>query len=200
MVAAALSEARLGPNAVTRVAEALRERDGEGTTRAVFEAARLGDYLAAPPASMVPEQHVATLHAALRQQLGVAEARAIGRRAGQLTAAYLLSHRVPRLMRLALPALPAGLAARLLCRAIAAHAWTFAGSGRLQIALAPREAVLILAASPICAGQREQEPLCDYQAATIEGLFRALVSPASRTEEAHCAGQGAPACRFVTRW
>jgi divinyl protochlorophyllide a 8-vinyl-reductase len=175
-VPAALSDARLGPNAVTRVAEALRERGGEDATHAVFDAARLGGFLAAPPASMVPERHVAALHAAMRRQLGVAEGRAVGCRAGRLTAAYLLAHRVPKLMRAALPALPATLAARLLCRAIAAHAWTFAGSGRLRITLGKREAVFVLAASPVCAGEQNQEPLCDYQAATIEGLFRALVS------------------------
>jgi divinyl protochlorophyllide a 8-vinyl-reductase len=193
-------EACLGPNAVTRLAEALRERDGEGATQRVFGTAQLAAHLAHPPQEMVPEREVAALHAALRAELGIAEARRVGRLAGERTAAYLLAHRVPRLMRLLLPLLPAWLAARLLCRAIAAHAWTFAGSGRLRISLGRRCVTMDLAASPVCSDQRCDEPLCDYQAATIEGLFAALVHEGARTEEAACHAQGAPACRFITRW
>jgi divinyl protochlorophyllide a 8-vinyl-reductase len=197
---AASAEARLGPNAVTRLAEALRERGGDVAASAVFAAARLDAYLRAPPESMVPEREVAALHEALREQLGVAEARAVGRLAGQRTAAYLLANRVPRLLVTVLPLLPAWLSARILCRAIAAHAWTFAGSGRLGVSLRRRCAVLRLAASPVCEGRHSAVPLCDYQAATIEGLFAALVHRGAQTEEAPCAAQGAPACVFITRW
>lgn len=193
-------EARLGPNAVTRLAEALRERDGEGAAQRVFSTARLTAHLAQPPEQMVPEHEVAALHGALRAELGIAEARRVGRLAGEKTAAYLLARRVPRLMRRLLPLLPAWLAARLLCRAIAAHAWTFAGSGRLSISLGRRCVTMDLAASPVCSDQRFGEPLCDFQAATIEGLFAALVHRSARTEETACRAQGAPACRFVTRW
>jgi divinyl protochlorophyllide a 8-vinyl-reductase len=193
-------EARLGPNAVTRLAEALRERDGELATRRVFSAARLERHLLTPPQQMVPERDVAALHAALREQLGVAEARQVGRLAGQRTASYLLAHRVPRPMLLVLPHLPAWLASRILCRAIAAHAWTFAGSGRLSLWLGRRHATLSLEESPVCAGHSSAEPLCDYQAATIEGLFAALVHPDARTEETACAAQGGGRCVFSTRW
>jgi len=199
-VSLAAAEARLGPNAVTRLAEALRERDGEAATRRVFDTARLAMHLDAPPQQMVPEREVAALHAALRAELGVAEARRVGRLAGQRTAAYLLAHRVPRPMRHLLPLLPSWLAARLLCRAIAAHAWTFAGSGRLRVSLGHRCAMMELAASPVCSAERSDEPLCDYQAATIEGLFAALVHPRASTEEVACHAQGSEACRFVTRW
>jgi divinyl protochlorophyllide a 8-vinyl-reductase len=191
---------RLGPNAITRVAEALGARHGASATRDVFGHARLARYVDAPPVAMVPEQEVAALHLALRDQLGIPEARAIGREAGRLTAAYLLAYRVPRPMRLLLPHLPASLAAALLLRAIAAHAWTFAGSGRLRVRNGRRSASFALAHSPICAGQEAGEPLCDYQAATIEGLFVALVHSGARTEETRCAAQGEAGCVFVTRW
>jgi divinyl protochlorophyllide a 8-vinyl-reductase len=185
---------------VTRLAEALRERDGEGAAQRVFGGAQLAAHLANPPQQMVPEHEVAALHAALREELGIAEARRVGRLAGERTAAYLLAHRVPRLMRWLLPLLPAWLAAWLLCRAIAAHAWTFAGSGRLRISRGRRCVTMELAGSPVCAEERSDEPLCDYQAATIGGLFTALVHRRARTEEAACHAQGASACRFVTRW
>jgi divinyl protochlorophyllide a 8-vinyl-reductase len=43
-------------------------------------------------------------------------------------------------------------------------------------------------------------PVCDYYAATFEGLFRALVHPAARVVETECEACGAPACIFEARW
>jgi divinyl protochlorophyllide a 8-vinyl-reductase len=183
--------ARIGPNALTRVAEALGPEDAAR----VFAAAGLSHRLAAPPDGMVPEDEVVALHQALRHELGTARARAEGREAGRLTALYLLAHRIPRPAQRVLRWLPAPLAARALLAAIARHAWTFAGSAAFR-ARAGHPCVVELDGAPTCRGTTAGEPLCDYYAATFETLFRTLVHRASRVEETECGATGAPACRF----
>lgn len=189
---------RIGPNAVTRLAEALDALRGHAETVAVFARAGLRDRLAVPPERMVDESEVIALHTALRACLP-AEAAAIAADAGRRTADYLLEHRIPRVMRLVLPWLPARLAARILLAAIGRHAWTFAGSGRFA-ALPGRVVRFSIAGGPLARGVHAPAPVCDYYAATFEGLFRALVHPGARVRETACEACGAPACVFEARW
>jgi divinyl protochlorophyllide a 8-vinyl-reductase len=148
---------------------------------------------------MVPESDVSALHAALRRALGPDAAAAVSLDAGMRTGDYLLAHRIPRAAQAVLRALPAPLAARVLARAIARHAWTFAGSG--TFAFAPgRPFRLSIAGCPLCRDVRANEPVCGYYAATFERIFRALASPRARVRETACAASGAPACSFVVEW
>ena len=64
-----MAEARIGPNAIIRVGEALVAMQGRGVAADVFAAARLTASFEAPPQSMVPEQEVTRLHAAMRRML-----------------------------------------------------------------------------------------------------------------------------------
>jgi divinyl protochlorophyllide a 8-vinyl-reductase len=189
---------RIGPNAITRLAESLDALFGRAETVAVFAQAGLAARLADPPERMVDEAEVIALHAALRERLPAA-APAIAADAGRRTADYLLAHRIPGAMRWVLPRLPARLAARILLFAIGRHAWTFAGSG--SFAVRPgRELRFSIAKGALARGLRAGGPVCDYYAATFEGLFRALVHPAARVIESECEACGAPACVFVARW
>jgi len=190
---------RIGPNAIVRVAEALPARIGAAATHAVFEAAGLAHYLRTPPASMVDEAEVRRLHEALRRELGLPLAREVAREAGSRTARYLLAHRIPRLAQRVLKLLPAPVAARALLAAIGRHAWTFAGSGAFS-AHAGHPTVLTIRGNPMCEGLQADAPACDFYAATFEGLFSALVHPASQVIETGCMAQGAPACVFEVRW
>ncbi|MBP0463348.1 bacteriochlorophyll 4-vinyl reductase [Roseomonas sp. PWR1] len=193
------ASARIGPNAVTRLAEALEAVRGAGGARAVFGRAGLAHRLAAPPERMVEEAEVVALHAALRETLPAEEAEAIARDAGRRTADYLLAHRIPRPMRLVLPHLPARAAAWILLKAIGRHAWTFAGSGRFAV-LPGQPVRFSIAGSPLARGAAATHAACGYYAATFEGLFRALVHPATRIEEVACEAMGAPCCLFEARW
>lgn len=190
---------RIGPNAVTRLAEALEALRSHGAAAAVFARAGLAHRLAAPPGGMVDEAEVIALHAALRGLLPAGDATAVAAEAGTRTAAYLLAHRIPRPMRAILPRLPARLAARILLAAIGRHAWTFAGSGRFA-ALPGRPVRFRIAGGPLARGARSEGPACAYYAATFEGLFRTLVHPGARVTETDCEAQGAPACLFAARW
>jgi divinyl protochlorophyllide a 8-vinyl-reductase len=190
---------RIGPNAITRVAEALRPRVGDGPTAVIFSRAGLASYLARPPETMVAEAEVTRLHAVLRDVLGSADAREVAREAGRRTADYLLAHRIPKPVQALLERLPAGLATRVLLAAITRHAWTFAGSGRFS-ASAGHPVRLAIQGNPLCRGAQWAEPGCDFYAMCFEHLFRVLVHPDARVIETTCEACGADACRFEIRW
>ncbi|MCU0773745.1 MAG: bacteriochlorophyll 4-vinyl reductase [Ideonella sp.] len=199
---------RIGPNAITRVDEALREVGGAGLAQGVFERAGLAHHLRSPPSQMVDEQDVIRLHHALRALLGPGEVERVARDAGERTAAYLLAHRIPRPVQALLRHLPAPLASRVLLRAIGAHAWTFAGSGRFEVrpggwraaSRGGRPVLLVLHDNPTCRGIHTEGPACAYHAAVFERLFTTLVHPRARVAETACASVGADACRFEVRW
>jgi divinyl protochlorophyllide a 8-vinyl-reductase len=191
--------ALIGPNAITRVAEALLPRVGDAATAAIFGRAGLLPYLARPPQRMVDEAEVRRLHRALHATLGAAAAREVAREAGRRTGDYLLRHRIPRVAQTVLKRLPAPLAARVLLAAVRRHAWTFAGSGEFE-AHAGRPVRLTIRHNPLCRELRLAEPGCDFYAATFERLFRVLVHPAIRAVETDCEACGDPACRFELRW
>lgn len=191
--------ARIGPNAITRTAEAVRAQEGEATTVAMFRAAGLDGYLRQPPEAMVDEREVVALYRALRDTLGEAPARQAARDAGDRTAAYLLANRIPRAAQMVLRALPARLASPLLLGTIRGHAWTFAGSGQFS-AKAGHPVLLSIAGCPICRGAQASAPVCDYYAATFERLFATLVSARARAQEVACAARGDPACVFAIQW
>jgi len=196
---------QIGPNAITRVAEAMRSHLGEQATAELFGSIQLQSYLAQPPQAMVPQDDVSRLHARLRAALGPEEARRIGREAGRRTGDYLLAHRIPRPAQFALRWLPPAIAARILVRAIARHAWTFAGSGTFSFSIgsAGRGAGslrLSIASCPLCSRIRADAPACDHYAATFERIFVDLVSARSTVLETDCQASGATRCVFEVRW
>jgi divinyl protochlorophyllide a 8-vinyl-reductase len=190
---------RIGPNAITRVAEVLRERLGDAAAQRLFGRAGLRPYLAQPPEAMVDEAEVTRLHQVLRESLGPTQARQVAREAGTRTARYLLAHRIPRPAQAVLKRLPAALAAPALLSAIGRHSWTFAGSGSFR-SQAGHPVVLSITHNPMCRGATLPEPGCDFYAATFEHLFRVLVHPSSTVVETHCEACGDPMCRFELRW
>jgi divinyl protochlorophyllide a 8-vinyl-reductase len=190
---------QVGPNAITRVAEALRSHRGERLCREVFSRAGLAHHLETPPTTMVDEADVAALQAALRDTLGPAHAARIAREAGKLTGDYLLAHRIPTPVQWLVRALPARLGARLLLGSIARHGWTFAGSGRMRIT-AGNPARLEIEGCPLCRGARSPHPVCDLYAVTLERLFHRLVDPTTVVREIQCEAMGAPACTFAIAW
>jgi divinyl protochlorophyllide a 8-vinyl-reductase len=162
--------ARIGPNAIVRVGEALGALFDPRTRALVFEDAGLGHYLTQPPREMVDEREVASLHQALRGRLGIDWARRVGHDAGLRTGDYLLANRIPPFAQRILKLLPGALAEPVLLKAIARNAWTFAGSARFAVRRG-HPTCLILTGSRVCAGVSADEPLCDFYAATFERLL-----------------------------
>ncbi|MBK1669786.1 bacteriochlorophyll 4-vinyl reductase [Rhodovibrio sodomensis] len=191
--------ARVGPNAITRVGEALDGLYGRATTYAVFADAGLTSYLEAWPREMVAEGAVAGLNRALHAHLPETGFRRVAREAGGRTGDYLLAHRIPKPVQALLRPAPAWLASRVLLAAIARNAWTFAGSGRFDAA-AGRPCVVTIAGCPLCREIAADHPVCDTYTGTFERLFRELVHPQAAATETACQAAGAKACRFEIRW
>ncbi len=199
MSASAATAGRIGPNAITRVAEVLPVHAGRIVAEQVFARAGLLEHWRHPPEAMVDETEVARLHATLRETLGEREAARVARAAGTRTGDYLLAHRIPKPVQWLLKRLPAALAARVLLAAITKHAWTFAGSGTFS-ATPGRPVRVQIRNNPLCRGLVSDEPACDFYAATFERLFRVLVHPDTQVVETACEACGDDACRFELRW
>ncbi len=191
--------ARIGPNAITRIAESLAAFESTATLKRIFESAGIARHLDIPPSDMVDEREVTALHRALRTELGVGRARSVSWAAGRLTADYLLANRIPQPAQRVLRVMPPPIASRMLLAAIGKHTWTFAGSGKFS-ARAGHPVTLAIEGCPICLGATAAAPLCDFYAATFERLFSALVSANARVVETACSANGAKACTFEIRW
>lgn len=198
--AAATQPARIGPNAATRLAEALEILEGEVGASAVFEAAGLGHFLDRPPQQMIDERDVIELHRAGLRLYGEVGFAPITLLAGELTGDYLLANRIPLAAQRLLRPLPASLSGQALVRAIGAHAWTFVGSGSFRFQSRQGGLLLIIEDSPLARGRSADAPLCGYFASTFERVFRAIVSPATRVREIRCMATGAPCCEFEVNY
>lgn len=184
----------IGPNAVIQLGETLAAH-GEGRlAREIYLAAGCPDWLSRPPEAMVPEDAVARLHRALWRFAPPGSAAAYAREAGMRTGDYILAHRIPAPARMVLRLMPAPIAARLLLEAIAAHSWTFAGSGRFTGA-AGNPVVVEIADNPLAGPEG-----CVWHEAVFRRLFQSLVHAGADARETACCGKGAPACRFEIAW
>ncbi len=190
---------QIGPNAATRLIEVLRQDTDAATVERIFTAADAREWLSASPVTMIDEHRAARLHKATRACLGPRRADRVLREAGSLTADYLLRARIPGWARFILGALPPGPAARVLTRAISAHAWTFVGTGKFSHAF-DGGLTYEIRSNPLYAGETATEPLCVWHAAVFQRLFQALVSPAAKVRETHCCARGDSCCRFTLDW
>ncbi|XBQ16964.1 MAG: bacteriochlorophyll 4-vinyl reductase [Oceanicaulis sp.] len=179
----------IGPNSVLQTETALIEAGGPALARAVFARAELGALLEERPSAMIDEQIPRALFDALFDLLPRDQALAVAHRAGRLTGAYILAHRIPRFAQAILKLLPGRLAAPILLAAVRKHAWTFAGSGVCTTAPG-RPATLEIAGNPLAM------PGCVWHAGVLETLFETLVSPRAVVRHTRCGHDGAHACRF----
>jgi divinyl protochlorophyllide a 8-vinyl-reductase len=84
-------------------------------------------------------------------------------------------------------------------RAITRNAWTFSGSGQL-IPTGGNPAEITIRGCPLCASVSAEVSVCDYYAATFEGLFRRLVATSTEVHEIACRARGDEACTFRLTW
>ncbi|KIZ40098.1 MULTISPECIES: bacteriochlorophyll 4-vinyl reductase [Rhodopseudomonas] len=198
-IGSAAATAKIGPNAVTQLINALDAAGLQPAAAAIFAEAGIADWLSDPPTAMVDERPVALLHQTLRKMLSPQQSVEILADAGRRTADYILAFRIPKPAQFVLKLLPAPLAARMLVAAIRAHAWTFAGSGRFS-GLIGKSVTFEIAANPLCAGEHSDSLVCVWHAAVFQRLFQVLVSPNTRVVETSCGARGDDCCRFVADW
>ncbi|MEM8664402.1 MAG: bacteriochlorophyll 4-vinyl reductase [Pseudomonadota bacterium] len=198
MVALAVSDAPaaphpspglVGPNAVIQLRHALVEGAAPGEAARVFALAGQSAHFERPPEAMIDETIPAALFAALWRALPERDAARLARDAGERTADYVMTHRIPAFARALLRNLPRGLAARLLLRAIARNAWTFAGSGRCEVETGTRLAIVIH-------DNTLATPGCVWHAGVFTRLFDRLVAPGTSVIHTACTRRGDALCRF----
>ncbi len=190
---------RIGPNAIIRTVEALRDTLGDARTAALLGAAGLAGYDRELPHEMVAEHEVTALFGTLYRELGNRRAREIAQLSGERTGDYLLANRIPRAAQTALKFVPATLASRGLLAAIRGHTWTFAGSSTVVLTDG-RPALVSFADCPLCRGLKAENSICDYYSATFERLYRVLVHPDAKASEVSCQAGGAPVCTIEIRY
>jgi divinyl protochlorophyllide a 8-vinyl-reductase len=188
--------ARIGPNAAIQLLRVLPLAAGPETVRRIVETAGVAGWLSDPPAEMVDERLAAALHRATRTILDPDESASVLRTAGALTGDYILANRIPKWARAILTILPARLSARLLAKAIAAHAWTFVGSGSFVCDWTDGLRLEIWS-NPLCLGGRTHTPACAWHAAVFQRLFETLASRRTLVVETACCARGDPCCRFA---
>ena len=105
--------------------------------------------------AMMPAAPAARMHQALRA-IEPEMAPSLAWAAGERTAQYILAHRIPQAAQVVLKLLPAALAGPLLSKAIAKHAWTFAGYGAFRVA---GTLTFEIADNPIVRGEVSEVPL-----------------------------------------
>lgn len=187
--------ARIGPNAILQLADPMETLLGEDVMAQVLDLCRV------PMPSgqvMIPEDDVGRVHRAI-WQLFPTQAQELSERAGAGTARYIRTHRIPAPARLALRLLPRALGERALTHAIAAHAWTFCGSGTLETARRGAEVHFMLRDNPLADTDLHSPHTCHWHAAVFAELFSAVLGRPYFCEEVSCCGCGGDVCRFVVR-
>lgn len=185
------SENLIGPNAILQYLPILDETFGQDARDALLHKARV--HKVPDGTVMIPEGEAIRLQQELRLREPLL-APDLARKAGAATADYILQHRIPKLAQTVLKLLPRHIAARLLSRAIAAHAWTFVGSGTFHVR---SPWVFEIAHNPMVAGEKADQPLCHWHAAVFQRLYQVLIDPRLVCEETECSAQpGIERCRF----
>jgi divinyl protochlorophyllide a 8-vinyl-reductase len=184
--------ALIGPNAILQTLGVLDRVEGSALRGAVMAQAGV----AVPPADsgMLPEEDCAAVHHALRSLLP-SRADALLHASGLATGDYILRHRIPRAAQTLLRLVPGAWGAPILARAIARHAWTFAGSGQFRVA-STRPLVFELSDNPLIKGAHADLPMCHWHTGVFERLFSRLIWPEVRVTETDCAATGGLSCRF----
>jgi divinyl protochlorophyllide a 8-vinyl-reductase len=195
----ATAAGRIGPNAIIRTVEVLRERLGAAHTATLLQHAGLDGYDRELPHEMVAEAEVTSLFATLYRELGGLSARAIARESGERTGDYLLANRIPRPAQAVLKLLPPPLASRGLLAAIRGKTWTFAGTSAVDL-IDGRPALVTFTGCPLCRGMSSESSTCDYYAGTFERLYNVLVHPGTHATEIACQAAGSAACTIEIRY
>lgn len=165
------ASALIGPNAILQALPVMERILGSKESALILQEARIA--CLPDGESMIPEAEAMRLHHALSMR-DPFEAIDIAREAGHGTADYIIANRIPRIAATILRWLPVRLAAPLLMKAIARHAWTFIGSGRFQADGGWRFTIDRTEADDL---MMPTESLFEWYGAVFTRLYQRLVHP-----------------------
>ncbi|MEO0436371.1 MAG: bacteriochlorophyll 4-vinyl reductase [Pseudomonadota bacterium] len=185
-------QAKIGPYSILHLVPILDETLGIPERGTLLRAAGINELPSGQ--TLAEESMAASLHQLLRQHYP-AQARSIVEVAGRQTGEHIIASRMPEAARLVLERLPQWLAAPLLAKIIKDYAWTFSGSGQVEI-VSRAPVVIDIRDNPVVRGEKANAPVCAWHASVFEQLFRKIISDDHRCEETLCCAKGDPVCRF----
>jgi divinyl protochlorophyllide a 8-vinyl-reductase len=145
------------------------------------------------PVEPVREDKALRLHQAVKRRHPV-PASAMLAEAGAMTADGLLTTQASSRAQTMLAGSPWPIAAWLLGRWAAQHAWTFAGSARFTVVNALE---YTLEDNPLHRGETGGEMACHWHRGLFQRLFQRMVDSDLECREPECSVAGAPCCRFL---
>lgn len=163
------SLARIGPNALIQTVQATRDLCGEATLHTMLSGCHQLNLLRELPEKMVDERLFASMVLSLAGATVPDTAREVLHRSGELTAEYLLEHRIPRFFQRILAILPRNLALAALLFAIRKHAWTFTGSGEFNYTLGRHPELTVTC------GIQPGDVACAFYGGTFTRLLQTLI-------------------------
>lgn len=185
------SDGLIGPNAILQFLPVLDQTFGEDARHALLQKANVVHI--PDGTAMIPQGDAVRLQQEIRLRAPVL-APELAAQAGEATANYILAHRIPKPVQAFLKVLPHRISAHLLSRAIAAHAWTFIGSGTFRVR---SPWVFEITENPMVEGEVSEDPLCHWHAAVFQRLYNALIDPRLQCVETRCSAQpGSDTCVF----
>jgi len=161
---------RIGPNALIQTINALREFYIESQIASMLRQSNQDYLLHQSPQEMIEEGEFDRLALNLCDHIGVMPTRKVLQRSGELTADYLLAHRIPKPFQELLKVLPRQLALRLLFMSMSQNAWTFIGSGEFTYDMSGHMPVV-----KITSDFASMEAACGFFGGTFEHLIRKLI-------------------------
>ncbi|MCU0620367.1 MAG: bacteriochlorophyll 4-vinyl reductase [Gemmatimonadales bacterium] len=189
----------IGPNALIQTAAALEQLEPAAQAH-ILAAAGEDEVTTHPPEAMVDERRFSRLVVAVVERLGVERAARVLERSGELTAEYLLAHRIPVPFQWLVRRLPSDLGLRLLLGAIGSHAWTFAGSGTFRYELLGGGRVrLHIEDCPACRELADRRCACGFYAGTFARLFREMIDGRMDVRAEPCAEATHHCCAMLAQ-
>lgn len=190
---AVASQAVVGPNAILQLRVPVEDVLGPAVLAQVLDLCRVP----MPTGQrMIPQEDVARVHRML-WTLFPDQAPDIARRAGQGTAGYIRSQRIPIAVRVALRLMPLAWAEPVLARAVENHAWTFCGSGRFETICDEGDIHFVVHNNPLADRDADPRHGCEWHSAVFADLFTGLLGARYFCREVSCCGMGAKTCHFV---
>lgn len=180
----------MGPLAILSVHQAMTELMGDAQTDELMKSAkvfRLPKY-----DEPVREARTAALHQRLMADYPE-DSQAVLVRAGQLSANYVIKHRMTQRAQSLLASAPWPAAAWLLGKSLDQNAWTFGGSGSFEII---SRVEFSLTHNPVIKGVTATHCICDYHASLLQQFFSTLVYDQLICTEVTCAARGDATCTF----
>ncbi|MBM7866419.1 bacteriochlorophyll 4-vinyl reductase [Heliobacterium gestii] len=189
---------KIGPNSIIQTVAALKERYGDSKTAEFLVNIGRSDLTEKLPAEMVDEQQFNELVRSIQSCFGDKELTQLLRRSGELTAAYLLKHRIPVPVQWILGILPVRSGLKMLLAAIEKNAWTFVGTGEYSFTIEKNPKIMIERCVS-CRGMSAGEPICAFYEGTFQTLIRTIIDDRAVVTEKTCSAAGAAACVYEIR-